>query len=134
MDIESVRAHCLSLPHVTEDIQWQNDLLMRIGGKMFAVLALDPAAEHCMSFKCTREKFAELVEKPGIRPAPYVARYHWVALESFDALPARELKVLLDTAYQLIRDKLPAKTKKQFGNSSGPSVSILQTDNSTSSS
>ena len=114
MDIESVRAHCLSLPHVTEDIQWQNDLLMRIGGKMFAVLALDPASDHCLSFKCTPEKFAELIERPGIRPAPYVARYHWVALESFDALAARELKALLNTAYHLIRDKLPVKTKKQL--------------------
>jgi len=82
---------------------------------MFAVLALDPAADHCISFKCTPEKFAELVERPSISPAPYVARYHWVALESFDALPAHELKVLLRTAYELIRDKLSSKTKKQLG-------------------
>ncbi len=114
MDIESVRAHCLSFPHVTEDVQWKTDLLMRIGGKMFAVLALDTSYGHCMSFKCTPEKFAELTEQPGIVPAPYVARYHWVALERFDALPARELKSLLKTAYELIRDKLPPKIKKQF--------------------
>ena len=114
MDIESVRAYCLSLPHVTEDIQWKKDLLMRIGGKMFAVLSLDNDSEHCMSFKCTPEKFAELTEQKGIVPAPYVARYHWVALETFDALPARELKPLLKNAYELVRDKLPAKVKKQL--------------------
>ena len=112
MDIESVRAYCLSLPHVTEDVQWKSDLLFRIGGKMFAVVALEATSDHCMSFKCTPEKFAELTERPGIIPAPYVARYHWVALEDFQALPAKELKEQLKTAYQLVRDKLPAKVRK----------------------
>lgn len=111
MDIESVRKFCLSLPHVTEGIQWGNDLLMRIGNKMFAVISLEPASDHVMSFKCTPEKFAELVEQEGIMPAPYVARYHWVALERFDALPERELKELLKTAYQLVHDKLPKKVR-----------------------
>ena len=112
MDIESVRKFCLSLPHVTEGVQWENDLLMRIGNKMFCVLSLEPASDHCMSFKCTPEKFAELVEQEGIMPAPYVARYHWVALERFDVLAERELKGLLTTAYELVRDKLPKKVRE----------------------
>jgi predicted DNA-binding protein (MmcQ/YjbR family) len=111
MDIESVRKFCLSLPHVTEDVQWKSDLLFRIGGKMFAVVGLEPSSDHCMSLKCTPEKFAELTEQAGIVPAPYVARYHWVALERFDALPERELKELLRKAYQLILEKLPRKAK-----------------------
>jgi predicted DNA-binding protein (MmcQ/YjbR family) len=114
MDIESVRKFCLSLPHVTEGVQWENDLLMRIGNKMFCVLSLEPASDHCMSFKCTPEKFAELVEQEGIMPAPYVARYHWVALERFDVLPERELKALLKNAYQLVKDKLPKKIQSQL--------------------
>jgi predicted DNA-binding protein (MmcQ/YjbR family) len=114
MDIESVRKFCLSLPHVTEGVQWENDLLLRIGNKMFCVLSLEPASDHCMSFKCTPEKFAELVEQEGIMPAPYVARYHWVALERFDALPERELKGLLTTAYELVRDKLPKKVRDRL--------------------
>lgn len=115
MDIESVRKFCLSLPHVTEGIQWENDLLMRIGNKMFAVLSLEPKSDHVMSFKCTPEKFAELVEREGIKPAPYVARYHWVALERFDVFNKREMESLLQTAYQLVRDKLPKKVRDQLG-------------------
>ncbi len=111
MDIEAVQKFCLSLPHVTEDVQWQSDLLFRIGNKMFAVVSLDPGGNHCMSFKCTPEKFAELIEQEGIVPAPYVARYHWVALERFNALPATELKSLLKIAYGLVRDKLPKKVR-----------------------
>jgi predicted DNA-binding protein (MmcQ/YjbR family) len=111
MDAETVRKYCLSLPHVTEDVQWESDLLFRIGNKMFAVLALDAASDHRMSFKCTPEVFAELTEREGIVPAPYVARYHWVALERFDALPERELKRLLSDAYKLILEKLPRKSR-----------------------
>ena len=117
MNLEQIQKFCLSLPHVTERIQWGNDLLFCIGGKMFAVAGLDPKYDTKLSFKCTREKFAELVEHQGIVPAPYVARYHWVALQDLDALPARELKELLKTAYQLVHDKLPLKVRKQLESS-----------------
>jgi predicted DNA-binding protein (MmcQ/YjbR family) len=114
MNQESVRAYCLSLPHVTEDVQWGADLLFRIGNKMFAVLTLEQGHGHCMSFKCTPEMFAELTERDGIMPAPYVARYHWVALEHFDALRDSELKPLLKTAYELVKAKLPKKVRAQL--------------------
>lgn len=111
MDAESIREFCLSLPHVDEKVQWGNDLLFRIGEKMFAVVALEPSHGVLLSFKCTPEKFAELVEQDGIIPAPYVARYHWVAFERFDAVPELQLKELLRNAYQLVLEKLPPKIK-----------------------
>ena len=114
MDHESIRSFCLSLPHVTEDIQWEKDLLFRIGNKMFTVLALDDSSDHVLSFKCTPEVFAELTERPGIVPAPYVARYHWVALERFDALKGTVLKGLIRNSYEMVRAKLPMKIRRQL--------------------
>jgi predicted DNA-binding protein (MmcQ/YjbR family) len=114
MDIETVRAYCLSFPHVTEEVLWGNDLVFKIGGKMFAVIGLDPVSGHCMSFKSTPEKFAELTEEEGIDPAPYVARYHWVALQRFNVLRERELKALLRNAYDLVFEKLPKKAKAEL--------------------
>jgi len=114
MDIEKVRAYCLSFPHATEDVQWENDLLFRIGNKMFAVVSLEKS-DHVMSFKCTPEKFAELIERHGIVPAPYVARYHWVALESFAALKDAELKALLRNSYEMVLGKLPKKLRTELG-------------------
>jgi predicted DNA-binding protein (MmcQ/YjbR family) len=110
MNIEWVRRYCLSLPHTTEKVQWENDLVFKIGGKMYAVVVLEPGP-HCMSFKCTPEEFAELVERPGIVPAPYLARALWVALETEDALPRAEIKRLLRQAYDLVLAKLPKKTQ-----------------------
>ena len=63
MDIETVRTYCLSFPHATEKLQWGNDLVFKIAGKMFAVLVLEGASKYCLSFKCTEEKFAELIEE-----------------------------------------------------------------------
>jgi predicted DNA-binding protein (MmcQ/YjbR family) len=114
MDNESVRAYCLSFPHATENVQWGADLVFKIGGKMFTVISLEPESDHCMSFKATPEKFAELTERNGIVPAPYVARYHWVALERFNALSEKELKSLVKTAYDLVLEKLPKKTRTEL--------------------
>ena len=110
MTIDSVREYCLSMPHATESIQWGDDLVMKVGGKMFAVIVLEPAAVW-ISFKSTPEEFAELIERPGIVPAPYAARYHWVALQTRDALTQSELKRQLAQSYSLVLDKLPKRVR-----------------------
>jgi predicted DNA-binding protein (MmcQ/YjbR family) len=91
-------------------VLWGGDLVFKIGGKMYAVTVLEPGP-LCLSFKCTPENFAELTERPGIVPAPYSARYHWVALESEDALPAAEIKRLIAESYEMVLAKLPKKTQ-----------------------
>jgi len=110
MDIDWVREYCLALPHSTEKVQWEDDLVFKVGEKMFAVVALEPG-DHWISFKCTPEDFASLVERPGITSAPYLARAHWVALEIENALPRTELKDLLRQAHSLIFANLPKKTQ-----------------------
>lgn len=110
MDIDSVRKFCLAMPHARESVQWGNDLVLKVGGKMFAVMALDPSPVW-LSFKCTPEDFAELTERPGIIPAPYVARYYWVGLEKKDALTTLELKHQVRRSYELVLEKLPKKAR-----------------------
>ena len=43
MNIDQLRKICLSFPGATEQIQWGDDLLFKVGGKMFAVTPLEPA-------------------------------------------------------------------------------------------
>jgi predicted DNA-binding protein (MmcQ/YjbR family) len=115
LDSESVRAHCLSFPHATENVQWGNDLVFKIAGKMFAVMALEGPVKYIMSFKCTEEKFNELIEQEGMDPAPYMARHKWVAIERFDVLSDKELKSLLRNSYELVVEKLPKRVREQLG-------------------
>ena len=110
MSLPWIRGYCLSLPHATEDVKWEKDLTFCVGAKMFAVTCLEPWPV-VLSFKCTPEAFAELVERVGIIPAPYLARAHWVALEHDDALTRKELEPLLQAAYQLVLAKLPKRVR-----------------------
>lgn len=108
--VESIRKLCLSFPHATEQIQWGYDLVFKIGGKMFAITPLEPAPVF-LTIKASDESFAELTERPGILPAPYLARARWVALERADAVSPAELASLLRASYDLVVTKLPAKTR-----------------------
>jgi predicted DNA-binding protein (MmcQ/YjbR family) len=111
VNIEQLRKLCLSFPAVTEQIQWGDALLFKVAGKMFAVASLEPARVW-LSLKVTPEGFAELTERPGIIPAPYLARAKWIALESRDALSPAELAPLLRSSYDLVVAKLPRKTRE----------------------
>src|SRR5215510_845508 len=109
--VDWIRSVCLSLPHATEDVQWEHNLLFRIAGKMFCIANLEPGVSPTkIAFKCMPEKFAELVELDGIIPAPYMARNHWVAILEMNALRQPELKELIQHSYQMVREKLPKKT------------------------
>jgi predicted DNA-binding protein (MmcQ/YjbR family) len=110
MDLDQLRKLCLSFPGATEQIQWGDDLLFKVGGKMFAVTRLEPA-KVWLSLKASPETFAELTERPGVIPAPYLARAKWIALESRDALPAAEIAQLLRESYELVLAKLPRKMR-----------------------
>lgn len=111
MSIDWLREFCLSLPHTTEQVQWEDSLVFKVGGKMYAVASLEPRA-HWLSFKASEEDFAELIERPGMIPAPYLARAHWVALESESSFSRAELQQLLTHAHALVLAKLPKKTQQ----------------------
>jgi len=111
MNLDQLRKLCLSFPGVTEQIQWDDDLLFKVGGKMFAVTPLVPA-KLWISLKANPENFAELTERPGIIPAPYLARAKWISLETADALPDVEIAQLVRGSYELVLAKLPRKMRE----------------------
>lgn len=115
MDIETIRNICKDLPHVTEDVKWEHDLVFSIGLKMFCVTGLDETPVSA-SFKVTDEEFEELSNRPGFKPAPYLARYKWVLLEDISLLKKSELEARIRQSYELVKAKLPAKTRKDLDN------------------
>jgi predicted DNA-binding protein (MmcQ/YjbR family) len=116
MDVDWVRQLCLSFPYATEQITWGDDLTFRVAGKIFAVTVLVPA-KVWLSFKSSPENFVELTERPGIIPAPYLARAQWVALETKDALTRNELEKYLRESYDLVFAKLPKKARETLSRS-----------------
>jgi predicted DNA-binding protein (MmcQ/YjbR family) len=106
MTLETVRTICRALPEVTEDVKWGADLCFCVRKKMFVVVNLEPP--HQVAFKCTPESFSELVERPGIIPAPYMARNMWVQEQELGGeLNRREFEKFVRESYELVVSKLP---------------------------
>lgn len=110
----AIRKHCLSFPGATETIQWGDDRVFKVGGKMFAVIGASPRAD-AMSWKCSDESFRLLAELPGLSPAPYLARAQWIKLEPLSALPAEDLAAYLRRAYEIVRGGLTKKAQAALG-------------------
>lgn len=113
MNIDQLRAICLSLPAVTEDVKWEHDLCFSIGGKMFCVASLEPP--FTCSFKVRDELFEELSSRDGFIPAPYMARAHWVQVTKPGQLSRAEAQDFIRESYQLVSAKLTKKLRKELG-------------------
>ena len=116
VDNERIREFCLTLPHVSETLNWGHHLVYwvgdrDIGGKMFAMTDLDGSGIGVLAFHCGPERFHELLEQEGISASPYLAKAHWVTMEHWDALRPRQIEDELRRAHALIYDKLPKRTK-----------------------
>jgi predicted DNA-binding protein (MmcQ/YjbR family) len=114
MDAEKLRAFALTLPHVVETRQWGDNLVFwtgdkAIGGKMFALVNLDGGRQAVISYAATPEHFAELLEIPGMSPAPYFARIFWVAAETWGVHRDSVWQQELTAAYEMTMAKLPLK-------------------------
>lgn len=112
MNIEELRKLALSLPAVTEDVKWGNDLCFLIGGKMFCVAALSGA--FTVSFKVTDEQFIQLTDLDGIIPAPYMARNKWVQVQDVSQLKTKDWLLYIEQSYNLVKSKLTKKVRQEL--------------------
>jgi predicted DNA-binding protein (MmcQ/YjbR family) len=103
---------CRSLPGVTEDVKWGDNLVFSVGDKMFAIFNLGD--ETPFSFKVDEDAFDVLVQQEGIRPAPYLARHSWVLAEP-DALPEDAFHDLLRDSHAIVAAKLSKKRRTALG-------------------
>lgn len=106
-----VAEFCRSLPGVKEDVKWGGVEVFYIDqSKMFALFNLN---SNGLSFKVDKELFLGYVDRPGIRPSPYLARAYWINMQAPYPMGAEELQDLLRRSHQLVVSKLPKK--RQIG-------------------
>ena len=104
MNAASLRTLCLSLPGATETIQWGDNRVFKVGGKMFAISGYE--ADSLYSIKVADDRFLELSDLPGFKPAPYLARARWVQVD------------LVREGYEIIFAKLTKKLKREIRSAS----------------
>ncbi len=102
----------LALAGAAVNVQWGDDRVYKIGGKMFA--ATDGAASN-LSLKVTDIAFEALARTGRARPAPYMARASWVMFDDLAALDEAEVADWLRTAHELVAAKLTRRQRAELG-------------------
>ncbi len=102
----------MSLPVVTEDIKWDDDLCFSVGGKMFCVAWMGLPMK--VSFKVREDEFEELSQAEGFIPAPYMARVKWVQLKKVELIDDKTFRNYIMQSYELVIAKLTKKMRKEL--------------------
>lgn len=111
MDIEAARQYCLSLPLVTEDMPFGEDVLVfRIFNKIFSCLNL--SGKDCITIKCDPDYALELRDQYSeIIPAYHWNKKYWNQMPLNGTLKSDIISSLIRHGYSETVKKLPKKIK-----------------------
>jgi predicted DNA-binding protein (MmcQ/YjbR family) len=102
MNVAHLKALCRSFPGTTETLHrapW-NFLVYTVGGSKFAYFKTSLPERWRFSIRVTPDRFIELTDVPGVKPARYRGRYHWITIVNVSSFPALYLGELVDASYQ----------------------------------
>lgn len=115
MHNDAFRDYCLAKPGVTEETPFGPDnLVFKIAGKMFALLALDevPGAAN---LKCDPDRALELRDRhEQVRPGYHMNKKHWNTIELGTGLAVAEVRKMIDHSYELVVASLPKSTQAKL--------------------
>ena len=120
MNIEQLRAHCLSLPFTAEKTPFagffpnaQDILVFYVGAKIFCYFDIDKF-DKC-SLKCAPEHIAELKERYQAAGSPFnMSAKHWISICFNNDLPDSLLLDLVQGSYGLVLASLSRKQRAQL--------------------
>ncbi len=112
MHLEWIRNTCLSFPQVTEDVPFDEDVLVfRVGGKIFALISM--SAADAITLKADPELSVQWrSEFPQVKPGYHMNKIHWNTV-ALDGLSLEFLQQMIAHSYQMVWQKLPLKLRTQ---------------------
>ncbi len=114
MNIEEVRAYCLALPGVTEDMPYGPDwVVFRIEGKIFLHISLE---RRLIAIKLRPERGEALREKyDAVTPAWHMNKKHWNDIVIENTFPDNIIEGWIKESYDLVKSKFPKRLKEKYG-------------------
>ncbi len=108
MNLAQFREYCLSKPRATEATPFgPNVLVFKVGGKMFALAALD-GVPTTVNLKCDPDWALDLRDRyEEVRPGYHMNTKHWNTIETEGTIPGAELRKMIDHSYGLVVETLP---------------------------
>lgn len=110
MNVTAVKELCSRYPGATSTLYGppSNVLVYYAGGRKFAYFKTSEPEQWRFSICTSPERFLELTDIPGIKPARYMARFRWVTIVDVGTLPDDYLRELIEWSYT----KAITRTKK----------------------
>jgi predicted DNA-binding protein (MmcQ/YjbR family) len=117
MTYEEYNAFCKSLPQTTYVVQWGGAHVWKVGGKMFAVGGWNDDGVTGVTFKVSEIAFEVLKDRPGLRPAPYLASrgMKWIQHYAKPGLSDKDLREHLGESHRIVSLGLTKKLQKELG-------------------
>jgi len=112
MNIEDIRAYCLSKKGVTEEFPFgESALVYKVMGRMF--LLTDLNSELSVNVKCDPQQAVELRERyPCVTPGYHMNKKHWNSIRIDGSVSDRLIREWIDHSYAKVLEKLPEKLKE----------------------
>ncbi len=106
---------CAGLRQATHVVQWGGAHVWKVGGKVFCIGGGEDGAP-AYSFKVSEIGFMVLPERPGFRPAPYLASrgLKWIQADGF-VVDGQELRELISESHRLVAAGLTRKLRRELG-------------------
>ncbi len=101
MDTTQLKTLCERLPGASRLLHPNptNVLSYRLSDKTFAYFKTSEPEQWRFSIRVTPDRFVELTDVAGIKPARYMGRYHWVTIVDVRNVPAAYLVELVEWSY-----------------------------------
>jgi predicted DNA-binding protein (MmcQ/YjbR family) len=117
MDVAAVKDHCRRLPGVTVKDYGPpgNVLVYYVGGRKFAYFKTSHPERWRFSVRTSADRFLELTDVPGIKPARYLARFRWVTIVAVASVPSDYLQELIGWSYATALAGLSARRQAEIG-------------------
>jgi predicted DNA-binding protein (MmcQ/YjbR family) len=114
MNIEQFQEYCISLPGVTEEFPFGEEILVyKVKGKIFALTHIDDF--QSVNLKCDPENAVELRERyDGVRPGYHMNKKHWNTVEVHSNIPNKLLLQWVRDSYDLVVKSLPKKDRESL--------------------
>ncbi|MET0165392.1 MAG: MmcQ/YjbR family DNA-binding protein [Vicinamibacterales bacterium] len=101
MNVAQLKRFCRAFPDAMETLYGEpyNFLVYSVGGRKFAYFKTSDPEKWRFSMRVTPDRFVELTDMPGVKPARYRGRYGWITIVDVSAFPATYLKELVGSSY-----------------------------------
>jgi len=105
MNVSQLKAFCRGHAEATETLHEEpyNFLVYAVGGRKFAYFKTSDPERWRFSVRVSPDRFVELTDIPGVKPARYRGRFGWITIVNVSSFPAGYLRELVEWSYQRAR-------------------------------